>query len=141
MDTVIVLLTLLPMLMLLAFRFARKGRVSLHRNMQVATLLLVLLVVVLFEVDVRLSGGKAAFLAQNPNRATMVDSILRFHITIATLTLFAWLGLALVSWPRFRHSLPGAFTGLHKRLGKITFAGACLLSSTGALMYALVYLL
>jgi uncharacterized membrane protein YozB (DUF420 family) len=141
MDTVIVLLTLLPLLMLVAFRFARRGRAALHRNMQVATLVMVLLVVVLFELDVRLSGGKAAFLAHNPARASTVESILRFHIAVATFTFLAWLGLAAVSWPRFRRSLPGTFTRIHRLLGKVTFAGACLLSSTGALMYALMYVL
>jgi len=141
MDVVIVLLTLLPVLMLAAFRLARRGRVTFHRNMQCATLLLVLLVVVLFELDVRQSGGKAAFLAQNPPRASLVGAILRFHIGIATLTFFGWLALAALSWSRFRRSLPGAFSRLHKRLGKVTFVGVCILSSTGALIYLLVFVL
>jgi putative membrane protein len=141
MDVVIVLLTLLPLLMLLAFRLARAGRVALHRNMQIATLFLVLLVVLLFELDVRLSGGKAAFLAQNPARASTVATILRIHIGIATITFLAWLALAALSWSRFGRSLPGAFSQLHKRLGKLTFVGVCLLSSTGALIYALVFVL
>ncbi len=139
MDVVIVFLTLLPILMLAAFRAARTGRLAVHRNLQAGTLALVLLVVVLFELDVRLSGGKAAFLAQNPGRADLVAPILRFHVAVATLTFVAWLALAVASWSRFRATLPGAFSRLHRRLGKAAFVGACVVSTTGALVYVLLF--
>jgi putative membrane protein len=139
MDVVIVFLTLLPVLMLTAFRAARTGRLSMHRNMQAGTLAVVLVVVVLFELDIRLTGGKAAFLAQNPTRADLVAPILRFHVAIATLTFLAWLSLAVASWSRFRATLPGAFSHMHRRLGKAAFVGACLVSATGALVHALLF--
>jgi putative membrane protein len=139
MDVGILLLTLLPALMLWAFRLARNRRLSAHRNVQTATLAVVLIVLVLFEIDIRLRGGSAAFLAQYPERAAIVRGILRAHLVTAAATFLAWLELGVVSWIRFRRVLPGAFSLAHKRVGRFTFVGACLLSASGALMYALLY--
>lgn len=141
MDAGILLLTLLPILMLVAFKLARRRRHAAHRNLQTGTLAIVLVILVLFEVDIRLRGGSAAFLAQYPERATIVRAILRVHIAMATLTFVAWLGLGLVSWSRFSRGLPGTFSRTHKRLGKATFVGACFLSASGALMYALLFVI
>jgi len=141
MDAVIILLTALPILLLLSFRFARRGATRRHRNIQATTPALVLSAVLLFEADVRHSGGKAAFLALNPGRASLVEPILRAHIVLATITFLAWLFLAGVSWRRYGAALPGSFGALHRRLGKITFAAVCLVSLSGALMYLLVYVL
>jgi putative membrane protein len=139
MDVAIVALTVLPVLMLIAFRAARRGHTRAHRNMQAATLALVLLIVVLFELDVRLSGGKAAFLARNADRARVIEPVLRAHIAVASATFFAWLSLGVASWSRFGQTLPGPFSRWHRRLGLMTFAGACLLSLSGALIYALAF--
>jgi hypothetical protein len=141
MDVVIVVLTLLPLEMMAAFRLAKARHHVAHRNMQVAALVAVLSAVVLFEADIRISGGKAAYLAQNPARAALVAPLLQAHIAIATATFFTWLGLAVLSWPRLGTSLPGRFSRLHALLGRAAFVGACLMSSTGAVMYALVFVL
>jgi uncharacterized membrane protein YozB (DUF420 family) len=139
MDASIVFLTLLPVLIWRALRFAREKRYVAHRNMQIATLAVVLAVLVLFELDVRLTGGPAQFLAQAPERASFVRALMRLHIAVASLTFIAWFALALVSWKRLGNVLPGSFTRLHRRLGWTIFVGACFLSSSGALTYALVY--
>ena len=139
MDLAIVFLTLLPCLMVLAFRFARAKRYRAHRNTQVLTLALVLSILLLFELDIRLKGGSAALLARIPERAQFVHALLRAHIAVATLTFIAWLGLACVSWPRLGRVLPGSFSARHRRLGLVTFIGACALSSSGAAIYVLLY--
>lgn len=141
MDLAILFLTLLPCLMGLAFRFARARRYRAHRNTQVLTLTLVLTVLVLFELDIRLKGGSAALFAEIPERASIVRPLLYAHILVATLTFFAWLGLAAASWRRFERVLPGTWSKRHRRLGRLTFLGACALSSSGAAIYALVYVL
>lgn len=141
MDVAISFLTALPALMGLALRFARTRRYRAHRNTQAATLLVVLVVVVLLELDIRLSGGTAAFLAHAPGRLELVRPLLFVHVAAATLTAIAWLILAVISWRRFRITLPGTFSRLHRRIGWTTFAGACFLSSSGAALYALCFVL
>lgn len=141
MDAAIALLTLLPLLMLGAFRHARARRFVAHRNLQVATLALVVVVVVLLELDIRISGGTAQFLARMPARATVLRPLLRAHVALASITLLAWLGLAYASWPRLGRSLPGSFSRRHRQLGLCVFVGASLLSASGAAMYALLFVL
>ena len=138
MDAGITLLTSMPLLMLWAFRLARRRRFVAHRNLQSATLAIVLVVLVVFEIDLRRRGG-SAFIDQFPERAAIIRVILEGHIAVATATFFAWFALGVISWTRFTKSLPGTFSRLHKRLGKATFVGACLLSASGAAVYALLY--
>ena len=140
MDAGITLLTSMPLLMLWAFRLARRRRHTAHRNVQSATLAIVLVVLVIFEIDLRMRGG-SAFIDQFPERAAIVRAVLKGHIVVATATFFAWFGLGLISWTRFSKSLPGTFSRLHKSLGKATFVGACLVSVSGAAIYALLYVL
>lgn len=141
MDVSIVLLTLLPLSLWAAIRLARARRYRAHRNLQVITLFAVLLVLALFELDIRMSGGTAALLARVPERAALVRPLMFAHIAVASLTFLAWLALALVSWRRFGAHLPGSFIRLHRRLGWLIFVGACFLSSSGALSYVLLYVL
>jgi putative membrane protein len=139
MDVTIVLLTALPFVMLAAFRLARHRRLTAHRTLQIALLATVLVVLVLFELDIRLSGGTQAFVAQS-RLGPIALPLLRIHVAIATITFLSWLALILASLKRFRRVLPGPFTPRHRMWGKLTFVGVCLLSSTGAALYACVYL-
>jgi uncharacterized membrane protein YozB (DUF420 family) len=139
MDVTIVLLTVLPFAMLFAFRLARRRRVATHRSLQIGLLLAVLTALVLFELDIRMSGGTTAFVAQSRFGA-LVMPLLRFHIAIATVTFLSWLSLILASIKRYERVLPGAFSARHRAWGKLTFVGVCLLSSSGAALYACVYL-
>lgn len=61
MDAVVVAIVLTPFLFLWAVRLVRRGEFARHRNWQTALLGVLLAAVVLFEVDIRLSGGTAAF--------------------------------------------------------------------------------
>jgi hypothetical protein len=62
-------------------------------------------------------------------------------LAAATGTFALWLTLVLRSWGRFQRDLPGAFSSTHRRLGKVTLVGAGLLSSSGLLLYLLVFVL
>jgi uncharacterized membrane protein YozB (DUF420 family) len=140
MDLAIVLLTALPFAMLGALRFARSGRVYAHRAMQTGLLVAVLVVLALFETDIRLAGGTRSYIAQSRMGAAILP-LLRVHVAIALLTFVSWLALIVASWPRMRVTLPGAFSARHRAWGKVTFGGVCLMSATGAALYACVYLL
>ena len=139
MDISIILFTSLPFFILIALRLARRQKFTSHRNMQVATLILVLIALGFFELDIRLTGGINAFLAHSSIPMSFSRRFLDFHIVIAAVTALAWIGLVVTSWPRFSKSLPGRFTPRHVWWGKATLVCICLTSGTGAAVYVMTF--
>jgi putative membrane protein len=141
MDIAIVLFTVLPLLLGFAIRFAKRRRYLAHRNLQTATLLLILILIVLFELNIRLSGGTSTFLAKSSVNPHFLRVFLRFHIVVATITAIVWTTLVVRSWRRFRRELPGSFSRAHRRWGWITFGGVFVLSSTGCALYVMLFVI
>ncbi len=139
MDISIILFAALPFFILIALQLARRRRFVGHRNMQVATLILVLIALGIFEMDIRLAGGINAFLAHSSIPINLTRRFLDFHIMIAAVTALAWIGLVLISWPRFSKSLPGPFAPRHIWWGKATFVCICLTSGTGVVVYLMTF--
>lgn len=139
MDMSIVLFASLPFLILVALRLARRRKFVSHRNMQVATLTLVLIALGFFELDIRLSGGASALLAHSSIPMSFTRRFLDVHIMIASVTALAWIGLVVTSWARFTRSLPGRFAPRHVWWGKATFVCICLTSGTGAAVYLITF--
>ncbi len=72
--------------------------------------------------------------------AAFVRGFLLFHIAVAVATFGAWGTIAWLSWKKFRGSLPGRFTRRHVFRGKAAFVGLCLTSTTGAALYAMLFI-
>ena len=139
MDIAIILFTTLPFFILIALQLARHRKFISHRNMQIATLALVLIALGIFELDIRLTGGINAFLAHSSMPMSFTRRFLDFHIVIASVTALVWIGLAVTSWTRFTKVLPGRFSSRHIWWGKATFVCICLTSGTGAAVYLMTF--
>lgn len=136
MDAVVVAIVLTPGLFLWAVWLARRGQYTRHRNLQTALLGLLLVAVVLFELDIRASGGTQAFLAGSPYLgSSLLKWLLRTHVLIAVLSFSLWCYLVLSAW-RVRMDLhPQLFTAAHKRRGYWVFAGTVFTAVSGVWLY------
>lgn len=145
MDLVLVVFIVLPGLMHWAVRLVRKGRHRSHRNFQVVSVVAILAAVVLFEVDVRVSGGSATLLGPSPLwQSGFLKPFLIVHVLIAVTTFLAWLILDIRSWRRFgggSFELPGGFSPTHRRWGKSIVVGVWLTSLTGIGLYVMGFAL
>ncbi len=144
MDLVVTIFVVLPFLEIYTIRLAQKARWRQHRNLQAICLSSVLIVTLLFELDIRLSGGTAAFMGQSPLSGTLfLRLFLIGHVLIAVSTFLSWLVLSVRSWRRFGASatLPGDYSPAHRRWGKRTFFGLCLTSITGISLYIFGFVL
>ena len=140
MDIIIVIILLPPVLMWYSFRFVRENHHRAHKNINLALLAIVLVVVTLFEIDVRVSGGSGTFVKLSPYAGTLyLDILLYFHIVVASLTFISWLVLGIVSYKRFATALPGTFSVSHRRWGRRIFAGLLVTAVTGVALYVLVF--
>ncbi|MGQ0633953.1 MAG: DUF420 domain-containing protein [Planctomycetaceae bacterium] len=118
-----------------------RRRYGLHKSLQVALGLVLLLAVGLFEIDMRLHGGIDGILAKRPRPLTGAEyasfkTLLYVHLVFAVSTVFLWaatLALALRRFPA--PPAPSAHSRLHKGLGWLSAADITLTSITGLLVY------
>lgn len=136
MDLVVVAIVLTPFLFLWAVRLARRGQYTGHRNLQTALLGTLLIAIVLFELDIRLSGGTQAFLAGSPHLgSSLLSWLLRVHVLVAVLSFGLWGMLVVKAWRARMDLHPGLFTASHRRRGYWVFAGTVFTAVSGVWLY------
>lgn len=136
-DVVVVGFIAIPPLLWWSAGRARAGRYSLHRTVQSATLVVLSILVVLFELNIRLRGD--SILADAGVAEAWLRASLYFHLFWAIGTFVLWTGLVLVSWPRFGAVLPGSFSALHRRLGWAVILGTVMTALTGTELYVAAF--
>jgi len=137
-DVVMTISGFLPALMMFTFYLAAKGKHQLHKNIQLALLLIVTLLVVALEADVR-SGDLQVAGAMSTYHDTMILRVLFIiHLLFATTTFIGWMWLAIKSAKLYPKGF-GKFN--HKKWGKLLFVDIVLTVITGWMMYIMVFAL
>jgi len=137
-DVVMTISGFLPAIMMFTFYLAAKGKTRLHKNMQFALLLLVTILVVALEVDVRSGDLQAAGALSAYHDSTILSVVFVVHLFFAITTFFGWIWLVVKSarlYPK------GFKTFNHKKWGKILFVDIVLTVVTGWMMYIMVFAL
>lgn len=136
MDIVVIAIIVTPLLFLWAVRLARRGQYVRHRNLQTGLLGTLLIAVILFEVDIRVSGGTQAFMAGSPHLGSaLLTWLLRVHVVVAVLTFFVWLVLVVQAWRARMDVNPRLFSVTHRRFGYGVFGGTIFTAVSGVWLY------
>ncbi len=135
-DTVMTISGFLPALMMYTFYLAAKGKHQLHKNMQLALLLIVTILVVALEVDVRSGDLQAAGALSAYHDSTLLRVVFVVHLIFALSTFVGWIWLVIKSAKIYPRGF-GKFN--HKKWGKILFADVVLTVITGWVMYLMVF--
>lgn len=116
---------------------ARQGAYTLHRNAQVILFAVLLVVVILFELDLRSLGG--IFKAVEQSRfagAAWLNGLIYFHTLCAVSTSLLWILLIAISlWKFPRPPKPNSFSKWHIIFGRIGMADMLLSAVTGVILY------
>ena len=137
-DIVMTASGFLPAFMIYAFAMAAKGKLALHKKLQVTALVAVTLLVLALELDVRL-GNLPAISALSPyHDSVLLKWVFGIHMIFAVTTFVGWIWLVVKSYKIYPDSF-GSFN--HKEWGKILFVDIVLTVVTGWIMYIMVFAL
>lgn len=138
MDLVTLWFGVLPFLMGFAVWTAVRKRYTLHQRLQTILFVLTLVMVLVFEIGVRFTGGFVAYAEQSSISFGALASLLAVHILIAVAAVAAWAWLLIDSLRRYRTA--GQVGPGHKRYGIAVFAGMAVTSFMGVLIYLLLFI-
>lgn len=149
-DVVVCALVLVvPALLFSLYLVKIRKNYLLHRNMQLALGIVLLIAVGAFEIDIRLHGGWENIVNKNPEAPRLageafdfVRTLLWVHLVFAVTTPFFWIATIVLALKRFPKPLgPCAHSKLHKKLGWISTIDITLTSVTGLLFYYYAFVL
>ncbi|MCB1695411.1 MAG: hypothetical protein H6984_05330 [Pseudomonadales bacterium] len=139
MDIVVLsFLVILPVLVI-SWRAARAAEYRRHRAIQISLALALAVVVTLFEIDLKLSGGIFTLTrASSYAGTTLLNSLIYGHMLVAIGSALVWVPLVLVSLRKFSNPpVPNAFGPTHRVWGRV---GMLLMMASGLSAVPLYYL-
>ena len=140
MDFVTLIVTLLPLLVMLAVYLAKRRFFRLHIAAQLFLYLFSVVVVSYFEYGVRVDGGFETFVQESSLSARFIFYFLIVHIAISLVTMVWWSRTLIVGVLAYRkQTLPGVDSAAHKRLGLQSVWGIFLTSLTGLWVYLFMF--
>ena len=141
MDIITVFFAVMPFLLLVSVVFAVKKKYALHFISQAIILASALVITILFEIGVTVTGVFAQFAKTS---SFSYDSILIFlviHIIIAVLAVAGWLYLFVSSYKKYKAHGYAAFENTnHKKIGKAIFLALTISSVMGICIYYALFL-
>ena len=138
MDVITVYFGLLPFLMAMAVYMAIKKKFDLHFKAQLAIYVMTIMVVVLFEVGVRVSGGFAFFMQESNANYDYMLTFLLAHVLIAfvSVVLYTLVVYSAIREYKLNHK---PMLKSHRKFGKLAFFGMTVTSITGVMVYYFLF--
>jgi len=139
MDVITLYFGVLPFLMASAIYMAIKKRYKIHYKMQLSIYVLTLIIVTIFEIGVRISGGFSAFMEQSNANYSYMLTFLVVHVLVAILSVVLYSILIYSSSQQYIFKKePLALN--HKKMGQVVFFGMTLTSIMGILIYYFLFM-
>ena len=139
MDVITLYFGVLPFLMASAIYMAIKKRYKIHYKMQLSIYVLTLIIVTIFEIGVRISGGFSAFMEQSNANYSYMLTFLVIHVLVAILSVVLYSILIYSSSQQYIFKKePLALN--HKKMGQVVFFGMTLTSIMGILIYYFLFM-
>lgn len=138
-DIVTIYFAILPFLLFGGIIFAINKNHEAHYKMQVSTYIFTLVMVVIFEIGMRMSGGFSKHMEDANINETFMVGFLIMHILIALVSVVLWTILiySAVKEYKLKHK---PIVKSHKKLGMIVYGGMTMTSFTGVLIYYFLFI-
>ncbi|MCM2279072.1 MAG: DUF420 domain-containing protein [Oligoflexia bacterium] len=138
-DLVIVSLAGVVPAVLYSWRSARTGSYVRHRNLQLALIAVLTLVLGIFEMNLRAKGGIDSLTRESRFAGTWIlDAALFVHLAFAFSSAALWVGLTGLSlWKFQRPPRPGAFSSAHRFWGRLAMLDLLLTGASAIVLYVI----
>jgi putative membrane protein len=141
-DIVAVYFILLPLLLFVSIRFAVKGDIKKHLKSQLAIFAMTLLMIVVFEVGMRLAGGFKEYMAESSVSYSFFITFLIVHIIVAIATVNLWSYQIISSVKSYKKgTLIGENAQKHKKIARILMLGIVVTLIQAACIYYFMFVL
>ncbi len=141
MDMITIFFALMPFLVAISIYFAIKGKYLLHFRSQMATFMLSMFMVVVFEIGVRIDGGFNAYMQESTLSYNAVLIYLVIHILFALVTVVAWGITIYSSYKAFRQEgAVASYFKEHKKRARWVFLAIIINSIMGVSMYPILFI-
>lgn len=138
MDIVTLYFALLPFFLFVSIRFAIKKDFKKHYTSQIIIYLMTLVMVVIFEIGVRVDGGYLKYVQESSTNQTFLSTFLIVHIIIALLSVIGWSILLVNSYKGYLKDDSFNPTS-HKRRAKLVTLGLFVTSLMGVSIYYFLF--
>jgi len=139
-DMVTIYFALLPFVLGASIYTAIRKQFVLHYRSQMVIFFISLVMVLLFEIGVRIDGGFLAFAKQSSFSMTFLSIFLAIHILIAILSVILWVIVLYTSYREFHAETDREdFAHRHKRKTHLLFAGLTITSVMGVMIYLFLF--
>ncbi len=139
-DFITIYFAFLPFLLAYSISLAVKKELKKHFLSQAIILAITLIIVVIFEIGIRVSGG---FLEYSQHTSVSYNFMLIFliiHIIIAIGSVSGWLYLFISSYKSYKKNHFSKIVGTkHKKIGKAIFLSLTISSIMGICMYLFLF--
>ena len=138
MDIVTLYFAILPFLLGFSFYQAIRGNSKLHYQSQFIILAVTIVMVLIFEIGVRLTGGFVEYAKQSPLSYDFLLLFLVVHIFIALMAVGGWIYLIIATYKSYQNGILEN-SDKHRKMGKWIFAALTLTSIMGCSIYLFLF--
>ena len=136
-DLATIYFAVLPFLLAFSIYLAVKKKYKQHFISQAMILITTLLIIVIFEIGIRISGGFLEYSKYSSISFEFMFIFLIIHILIAIIAVAGWLFLFISSYRAYKNNTFD--TNKHKKIGKAIFMALTISSIMGICLYLFLF--
>ncbi|MDD2782197.1 DUF420 domain-containing protein [Sulfuricurvum sp.] len=138
MDIVTLYFAILPFLLGFSIHQAIRGNIKLHYQSQFAILAITIIMVLIFEIGVRLTGGFVEYAKESPLSYDFLLLFLLIHIFIALMAVGGWIYLIISTYKSYQNGILEK-SDKHRKMGRWIFGALTLTSIMGCSIYLFLF--
>lgn len=138
MDIVTLYFAILPFLLAFSIYQAIRGNIKLHYQSQFIILAITIVMVLIFEIGVRLTGGFVEYAKQSPLSYDFLLLFLVVHIFIALMAVGGWIYLIISTYKSYENGIV-EHSEKHRKMGRWIFSALTLTSIMGCSIYLFLF--
>jgi putative membrane protein len=138
MDIVTIYFALLPFLLGFSIYQAIRGNIKLHYQSQFIILAATLIMVIIFEIGVRVTGGFIEYAKESPISYDFLLMFLVVHIFIAIMAVGGWIYLIISSYKSYQDGTLEN-SAKHRKMGRWIYGALTVTSIMGCSIYLFLF--